>query len=148
VTTRASLDSNILVYAELEPETPKGARAQRVIEIAAPRGVITAQSLLEFIAVVRRRRGESLPSAMAKVEVWSKVFEVTPTTNLIISKALEIVRDHHFQVWDAVIWSASRAAGATIFLSEDLEHGIYLDGLRAANPFALKEKELSALFGT
>jgi len=31
VTKRAALDSNILVYAELEPETPKGMRSQRVI---------------------------------------------------------------------------------------------------------------------
>ena len=147
MTLRAALDSNILVYAELEPETPKGVTAQRIIEMAASRGVIAAQSLLEFVAVVRRRRVESLHSAIAKVDAWSAVFDVAPTTNLVASKALILVRDHQFQVWDAVIWSASREAGATLFLSEDLQNERVLDGLRVVNPFALGPDDFAALLG-
>jgi predicted nucleic acid-binding protein len=144
---RATLDSNILVYAELEPETPKGARAQRIIEMSAPRGVIAAQALLEFVAVVRRRRIESLESAVVKVDAWATVFEVAPTNALILGKAMSLVRDHQFQVWDAVIWAASREAGATHFLSEDLQDGLALDGMRVVNPFKLTQAELKSRFG-
>jgi predicted nucleic acid-binding protein len=147
LTVRATLDSNILIYAELEPETPKGIRAQRVIEGSAPRGVIAAQALLEFVAVVRRRRIASLPSAVSKVEAWSAVFEVAATTNLVAAKALTLVREHQFQVWDAVIWSASREAGATLFLSEDLQDGLLLDGMRVVNPFVMNDADLASLFG-
>ena len=52
----------------------KGALAQEIIARAAPRGVLAVQALLEFLAVVGRRRTESLPGAMAKVEAWSQVF--------------------------------------------------------------------------
>jgi predicted nucleic acid-binding protein len=142
---RATLDSNILVYAELEPKQRKGIAAQRVIELAAANGVIANQALLEFVAVVRRRLPTSLPSAIAKVEAWSQVFETAPTTSLIMADALRLVNAHQFQVCDAVIWSAARAAGATLFLSEDLPDGMSLEGMRVVNPFLRSEAELRAL---
>jgi predicted nucleic acid-binding protein len=142
---RATLDSNILVYAELEPKQRKGIAAQRVIELAAANGVIANQTLLEFVAFVRRLLPTSLPSAIAKVEAWSQVFETAPTTSLIMADALRLVNAHQFQVWDAVIWSAARAAGATLFLSEDLQDGMSLEGMRVANPFVRSEAELRAL---
>jgi predicted nucleic acid-binding protein len=142
---RATLDSNILVYAELEPKQRKGIAAQRVIELAAVNGVIANQALLEFVAVVRRRLPTSLPSAIAKVDAWSQVFETAPTTSLVMMDALRLVNAHQFQVWDAVIWSAARAVGATVFLSEDLQDGMTFDGMRVVNPFSRSEDELTKL---
>jgi predicted nucleic acid-binding protein len=144
---RSTLDSNILVYAELEPESEKGRRAQLVIAAAAARGVLTVQALLEFLAVVRRRRRQSLPSAMAKVEAWSRVFETAPTTAIVARNAAALVRAHDLQVWDAVIWSAARAAGADLFLSEGLQDGLVLEGMRVANPFALSAQAVETLLG-
>ena len=138
MTIRATLDSNILVYAELEPETEKGVRAQSVISAAAPNGILAVQAQLEFLAVVRRRRMESLASARAKVEAWSAVFASAPTTTLVAQAALQLVERQKFQVWDAVIWTASRMAGATVFLSEDLQDGLVLDGMRVVNPFTMR----------
>ena len=39
-------------------------------------------------------------------------------------------------------------AGAVVFLSEDLQDGIVLDGRRAINLFALSDRELAKLLGT
>ncbi|MBU6406665.1 MAG: PIN domain-containing protein [Alphaproteobacteria bacterium] len=142
---RATLDSNILVYAELEAKQPKGIAAQRVIELAAPNGVIVNQALLEFVAVVCRRLPTSLPSAIVKVEAWSQVFETAPTTSAILSEALRIVTSHQLQVWDAVIWAAARSAGATVFFSENLQDGLKLDSMRVVNPFRRTDAELAAL---
>jgi predicted nucleic acid-binding protein len=140
--SRVALDSNILIYAELEPESDKGALAQRLISQTAPRGVLAVQSLLEFVAVVRRKRPESLPSAIVKVSAWAAVFETAPTSSLVADKAMKLVRNHNFQVWDAVIWSAVSSAGADVFLSEDLQNGLRLDGMQALNPFATPASEL------
>lgn len=144
---RATLDSNILVYAELEPKSAKGLAAQRLIELAVPRGVLANQALLEFVAVIRRRLPASLASASRKAEAWALVFETAPTTTLIMSEALRLVHAHRFQVWDAVIWSAARAAGATLFFSEDLQDGLSLDRMRVINPFSRTEADLAALLG-
>jgi predicted nucleic acid-binding protein len=142
---RVTLDSNILVYAELEPETEKGASAKHVIAEAAPRGILAVQALLEFVAVVRRRRPASLESALAKVAAWSTVFETAPTTVAVARNTAVLVRAHNLQVWDAVIWSAARAAGASIFLSEDLHDGLAIDGMRVVNPLALSIAAIEAL---
>jgi len=145
VTVRAALDSNILIYAALEPGSNKGLRAVDIIKRATGRGVIAAQALLEFVAVIRRRTPQLTAQAIAQVDAWSAVFEIAPTTNLVTGAALTIVRDHQFQVWDAVIWSAARAAGATLIVSEDLQDGLVLDGMRVVNPFIMGEKDFAAL---
>jgi predicted nucleic acid-binding protein len=142
---RATLDSNLLIYAELEPESDKGLLSRDVIARAAPHGVLTVQALLEFLAVVRRRRIASLPSAMAKVEAWSRVFQTAPTTSRVAAAAARLVAAHGFQVWDAVIWSAAHAAGATLFLSEDLQDGLSLEGMRVVNPLVIGASGVQAL---
>src|SRR5947209_3182991 len=131
---RATLDSNILVYSELEPDSNKGVRASALIRAAAPTGVLAVQALLEFMAVVRRKRPDRLDAADAKVEAWTRVFEIAPTTSRVARSALDLSRAHGLQIWDAVIWSAAQDAGATVFLSEDLQDGLALGGMRAANP--------------
>ena len=145
MTTRGALDSNILVYAALEPGSDKGVRAAEAIQRASARGILAAQALLEFVAVVRRRAPGLTAQAIAQANAWAAVFEVAPTSNLVAASALAMVRDHQFQVWDAVIWSASREAGATLFLSEDLQDGLALDGMRVVNPFASRDADLAAL---
>ena len=59
--TRVALDSNILIYAELEPESAKGQRAADLILRAAHDGVIPVQVLGEFLRFVQRR----VPAAFA-----------------------------------------------------------------------------------
>ncbi len=134
---KVAIDSNILVYCELEPDSEKGAHCQTILEMTAPRGVLAVQASLEFLAVVRRRRPQNLASAIAKTRIWSKVFEMAPTTPQVAELALELNVGHNFQVWDAVIWSAAYAMGARTLLSEDMQDGLELRGMRVLNPFKL-----------
>lgn len=143
--TRAALDSNILVYAALEPQTGKGRRANDVILGASAHGVIAAQALLEFVAVIRRRAPGLTDQATVQAEAWASVFETAATTHLVIRDALALVRNHQFQVWDAVTCAAVSAAGADIFFSEDLQDGLALNGLRIVNPFARTDDEIRRL---
>ena len=145
MTGKVALDSNILVYAELEPETVKGRLALTIIEASAPRGVLAAQVLLEYLAVIRRRRRDRLADALLKVEAWAVVFEIAPTTSHIVERASRLVADHDFQVWDAVIWCAAQAAGARVLLSEDLHDGLRLGSMTARNPFVIASAELMEL---
>jgi predicted nucleic acid-binding protein len=144
---RGSLDSNVLVYAALEPTSPKGVRARELIQLAMPRGVLATQALLEFVAVLRRRAPALTSKAIAQAEAWAATFEVAPTTPEVASAAHVLVARHRFQVWDAVIWSAARMAGARLFFSEDLQNGMTLDGVRVMDPFAASEAELRAALG-
>jgi predicted nucleic acid-binding protein len=133
---RITLDSNVLIYAALEPQTAKGQAAARLIDAAAARGIIAAQALGEFLNVVRRRAPKLLDRAVDQVAAWMAVYVIAPTDGNIIRAGGILARRHRLQIWDAVIWAAARDAGATVFLSEDLHDGLELEGMRVVNPFA------------
>ena len=143
---RTALDSDVLVYAALEPGSEKGRRAAEIIRRAAIDGVLAAQAVLEFVAVVRRRAPFLADQAITQAIAWAAVFEIAPTSPLVMAEAFSLMRDHRFQVWDGVIWSASRAAGARLLLTEDLQDGLVLNGLRALNPFTLTGDAFGRLF--
>lgn len=142
---RSGLDSNVLVYAELEPGSPKGKLARQLIVWISHDGVLSPQVLQDFVAVVRRVRPESLESALRKVETWRQVFYTSPTDEHVLSAAMTLVRDHGLQVWDAVIWAATSQAGARILFTEDMQDGRALLGVRAVNPFSRTSEGLETL---
>jgi len=53
----------------------------------------------------------------------------------IILAAIGTGRRLQFSFWDALIVEAAVAGGADRLLSEDLQHGQVIDGLKIENPF-------------
>jgi len=133
---RVALDSNVLIYAELEPDSEKGTRSTELILRAARDGVIPAQVLGEFLRFVQRRVPPSLEDAIRQALLYQSVFLTPPTTDTIINRASELARAHRLQLWDGVVCAASSQAGARVLLTEDMQDGRIIDGLRLMNPFA------------
>src|ERR1043165_6448302 len=75
--TRVALDSNVLIYAELEPESEKGKRAADLILRAAQDGVIPVQVLGEFLRSVQRRAPAAFEEAIRQASIYQTTF-VTP----------------------------------------------------------------------
>lgn len=134
--TRVALDSNILVYAELEPETPKGRRAAEVILGAARDGVIPVQVLGEFLRVIQRRVPAAFAEAVKQAAIYQGAFLTPATTEDVLNIAAKYAAVHQLQLWDGVVCAAAAKAGAKVLLTEDLQDGRSLDGLRLLNPFA------------
>jgi len=132
---RVALDSNVLIYAELEPETAKGHRAAQLILRAAANGVIPIQVLGEFLRVIQRRVPDALSAAVRQVALYKATFLTPPTTDAVIELAADYAVAHQLQLWDGVICAAARLAGAKTLLTEDLQDGRVLDGLVLVNPF-------------
>ncbi|MCW5690791.1 MAG: PIN domain-containing protein [Pseudolabrys sp.] len=134
--TRVALDSNILIYAELEPESAKGKRAADLILRAARDGVIPAQVLGEYLRFVQRRIPARFEEAARQVSLYQAAFLTPPTTDAVIVAASAMARAHRLQMWDCVVCVAALDAGAKVLLTEDMQDGRTLDGLRLINPFA------------
>ncbi len=134
--TRVALDGNILIYAELEPESGKGKRSADLILRVARDGVISAQVLGEYLRFIQRRVPAAFQDAIKQVSIYRAVFLTPPTTDAIINKACEIAHEHRMQLWDCVICTVSAQAGAKVLLTEDMQEGRVIDGLRLINPFA------------
>src|SRR6266700_4931122 len=144
---RVAIDSNVLIYAEFEPDSEKGIRSTELILQAARDGVIPAQVLGEFLRFVQRRLPASFEDAVRQALIYQSVFLTPPTTDAIINKASELARVHRMQLWDGVVCAASAQAGAKVLLTEDMQDGRIIDSLRLMNPFAAANaKSIDDLF--
>lgn len=136
--TRAFFDTNVLVYLFDSDEPEKKARAQECFEEAAAtdRIVLSTQVLQEFYWVVTRKLATPLPPEVAEERVRDlsrlSLVQVSATT---ILAAVARSRCMGFSFWDALILEAALAGGADRLLTEDLQHGQDVDGLRVENPF-------------
>lgn len=133
--TRVAFDTNILVYAELDPASDRGARARDLLLRGTRDGVIPAQVFAEFLRVVQRNDASRLPEAMAQVERYAGFYAAPSTSLETIRAASELAVLHHIQTFDALILAAAADAGAAALLSEDMQDGRAIAGLRILNPF-------------
>lgn len=141
--TRVAFDTNVLIYAELEPGTQKGDLASSLIERASiEQGIIPAQVIGEFLAVVRRKRRELFPAACELALALTSLFKIAETDATVMRKAIELAQRHLLQFWEAVICAASLKAGATHLLSEDMLDGFTIAGLTIVDPFAEANRDL------
>lgn len=145
---RVALDTNLLGYVELEPESEKGRRAASIIKRAAGRAIIPVQTLGELLRLVQRKLPEALPRAARQIEIYRAAFAIAPTTDATISVAAALAIERRLQFWDSVICVAAAQAGASVLLTEDLQDGADIRGLRIVNPFDPKnDAHLDALLG-
>jgi len=126
------LDSNVLIYAYTND-----ARRERAIDLIAGGGVISVQSLAEFIHVARRRLkidGQLLHEAVQRlVDNLHVGGSVTLGT---LHRGLEISQRYKLSIHDSTLIAVALDAGCDEFLSEDLHDGLVIDGrLTIRNPF-------------
>src|SRR5260370_27696439 len=126
------LDSNVLVYAFTEDPRTVTARA-----LLARGCTISIQGLNEFTNVARRKLGKSWDEIHDAVAV---IRNLCPTIFLIDldthETGLRLAERHGFAFFDALMIAAALRAGSTTLWSEDMQHGMLIDGtLRIANPF-------------
>lgn len=146
-----ALDTNILVYAE-SPDDPEGRHiaALSAMEILT-RGnaIIPMQVIGEFLNVCRKRQIMSPVRAVQKAADFAIVFAVPSTQIGDLTTAALLSDRHALQFFDAVILTVAKRAGATVLLSEDMQDGVEIDGVRIVNPFAAANGTLLAeLFGS
>lgn len=127
----------MLVYADDWDAGPKRGVAGRVLdeEIRGGTAVFSTQVLQEFFVIATKKLGTSAETARRKVELLGTQDVVEIDLKTILS-AIDLHRLHSFSFWDALILSAAKRGGCTRVLTEDLQDGQIVDGIRVVNPFA------------
>lgn len=133
--TRTALDTNVLIYALVEPLSEKGRRAADLILKLAGNGLIPTQVLGEFLRYTQRRVPHLEERAFEQLALYRSTFLTPPTTDAVIAAAATLASEHRLQFWDAVICIAAAEAGASVLLTEDMQDGRLLNGMRLLNPF-------------
>jgi len=133
------VDTNVLVYAHDRSETRKQPAAQALLDALWRNrtGVLSTQVLQEFYVVATRKFDPPMPRAAARelVALYGEWPTVQLDTALVLA-ASKLEERHAFSFWDALIVEAARRSGAERLVTEDLQDGRQIGGVRIENPFA------------
>ena len=140
------VDTNGLVYAIDTAAGERHRAARRWTEALwkNQRGRVSVQVLQEFYATTTRKLCPGLSAAEAQTEVrsmltWSPVEISAP----ILERAWLIESRYQLSWWNALIVASAQTIGCRILLTEDLQDGQEIDGLRIVSPFRMTPEAIA-----
>lgn len=138
MSVKTFVDTNILVYAhDLDAKQKYGTAKEVLSELWAARtGILSTQVLQEFYVTVTRKLARPLSKAAARRVVETYVVWCVEVTHAEIAAAFRIEDQARVSFWDALICATALKSGAERILSEDLNAGQKMMGIRIENPFA------------
>lgn len=133
------LDTNLLIYAIDPAEPGKQAVAQEWIAAAheSGNGFLSYQVVQEWFNVVLAKATVPLTADEA-VSIYHRLIEPLwhiQSSRELLDTALDLHRHDSFSWWDSLIVSAAIQGGCDRLLSEDLQHGRKIRGVKIINPF-------------
>jgi predicted nucleic acid-binding protein len=133
------LDTNVLINA-LDNQVPaKQLIAQQIIAEACSleTAVISYQVVQETLNTIQKKFAGRLSVLQAECfldQTLMPLMKVMPSPPLWKS-ALRIQQTMNYTFYDSLIIAAAQTAGCKRLLTEDLQHGQVIDGLKIVNPF-------------
>lgn len=132
MTAAPFVDTNILVYASTsEP------RSEVANTILAQPFATSVQALNEFSVVARRKlrmEWTCIRSALENVRIAAA--EIVSLDVSLHLHALDLVERYNVAFYDSLMLAAALRAESTVFLSEDMHHGLTVEGrMKIVNPF-------------
>jgi predicted nucleic acid-binding protein len=133
---RRFLDTNVLVYTDDATDKRRARLAVAIVQQAMrDGGALSTQVLQEYYSVTTRKLGTDAAVARRKVEVFASLDVVQVDVSLILA-AVDLHRLHAVSFWDALVLRAAERSGCDELLTEDLQAGRAIAGVRIVDPFA------------
>jgi len=132
MTRRVFLDTNVVLYFVSEA----GARTAIAEQLLMQGGVVSVQVLNELVSAARGELNMSWDEVRVAREK-TLIFCPDPVslTEDLHRSAVEISARYGFHIYDSLILAAAMEAGCTTLLTEDMQDGQVVDGVRIENPF-------------
>ncbi|HLA35178.1 MAG TPA: PIN domain-containing protein [Rhodocyclaceae bacterium] len=133
---RYFLDTNVLIYAYTDQHASKAIIANSLI--VGGKATISAQVTNELCHTLRRR----FPVQFARIELvlaeLASHLPIAPLAFATTLSAVQLSRRYALSYYDSLIVAAALDAGCPLLMSEDMQHGMLIDGrLRIENPFLI-----------
>ncbi len=132
------IDTNILIYAHDFDAGAKHEKATLIVRQAweTELGMVSTQVLQEFYVNVTRKIPAPISPARARGILNNYLaWQVEINGPRTILYASEIEERHQLSFWDSMIIAAATQGRAEQILTEDLNHGQVIEGIRIENPF-------------
>ena len=136
---RTFVDTNIILYAK----DARDERKQSIAVEAIARGireatlVVSAQVLNEFYINATQKLVPGMEREHARTVCRSlSAISCEPVTSETIAAAWDVQDRFALSWWDSLIVASALLAGCTRLMTEDLQDGLRIDGLRIVDLFA------------
>lgn len=138
MTAPVFVDTNILVYAHDLSSGRKSEIAGNLLRQLwdSERGAVSLQVLNEYFVNVTRKIPRPLSIAEAQNHVRRYGAWIRNDSGVSTSlRAIDLMQTHKLSFWDCMVIAAAEEAGAAEIVTEDLNHGQIVAGVRIVNPF-------------
>jgi predicted nucleic acid-binding protein len=126
----------VLAYSDDSRDPAKNIRAVEVVKEQFQRGsgVVSLQVLQEYYTSAVSKLGLPAERARFRVTIFSNFQVVEPKLADVLA-AIDLHRLYNLSYWDALILRCAKQSGCTVLLTEDMQNGQTIDGVRIVNPF-------------
>jgi predicted nucleic acid-binding protein len=132
------IDTNPFVYVFDRSDDEKRQRAMRIVAEGLRSGAVISYQVVQETLNVLTRKTLRAPSPADSREFLEDVlvplWRVHPSPELY-QRGLDIQGKYRLSFYDSLIVAAAVGAGCTRLLTEDLQHGQIIEGVRVENPF-------------
>lgn len=130
--SKAFFETNVLIYA-FAKDDPRSQVAERLL---AGGGVVGVQMLNEFVSIALRKLSMNWNEALEALSAIRLLCAPpAPLTLATHDMALQIARQHRYNIYDALVIAAALESSCSTLYSEDMHDGQMIDGLTIHNPF-------------
>lgn len=141
------VDANVLVYARDAGERRRQPVARAWLEWlwTEQLGRTSMQVLSEYYVTVTRELKPGLPEEQAWDDVEALMqWQPQPVDRATMQRGRTIQARYRLSWWDALVVAAAREQGCAVLLTEDLQDGALIDGVRIRDPFEYSVQEARA----
>jgi predicted nucleic acid-binding protein len=135
---RIFVDTNILVYAhDADAGEKHAAAALAVADLWESRNAIISTQVLQelYVALTRKVASPVTRNTARRLIRNYLAWELVLNDGAIILHAGEIEENYQLSFWGGLIVAAAYSKNAAIILTEDLNPGQSIEGIRIQNPF-------------
>jgi predicted nucleic acid-binding protein len=141
-----ALDTNILAYAATKSDIDGRHQATVALlaKLASLGAIVPLPVFGEFFNACRKKKLLDPNAAAVRVELWAALYNCPAPIIDDYLEASKLSALHNLQYFDALVITVAARAGAPMLLSEDMQDGLEVAGLRIVNPFAVANDALLA----
>lgn len=132
-----ALDTNVIVYLFEHADERKHRLARKLVDDAmvARTAFISYQVLQETVQVLASRLRISDAEIIALLNQLADTIWTVYPTRVLFECALQLRQRYQLHFYDALVVAGAIEGGAERLLTEDLQHGQVIEGIRIENPF-------------
>lgn len=130
------VDTNVFIYALTEGSDPRHDKARRHLQplLEAECVCLSTQVLQEVFVTLTKKLGRSTVEAITVIEDLAAYTHFQVDAGAVLD-AGRLAGSARISFWDALLIVSAARLGAEILLTEDLNPGQPLGGVRIASPF-------------